>query len=260
MDLINSYDKLYERWLKEFESIDILPLTEYDFKDFKDMINYISDYYEEGDNAVKSSLIDRYKTNFSYLFEDLMEMRKIKIINAAFQMKDLDLSALIEAEQLLYKNLVGSVKGYQKILASASLEDIELSPIETSTTNAELSEKPEILPTSSVEEEEIKHEIKPVDATPDISDKSSPMNEIEQEKSEISSDDQHLKEKVLRVESIKNAGNEYLLIRFLEDAPPLVGFDTLTYGPFEKEDVASIPHKNALILLQEKVAERIEIR
>jgi len=51
----------------------------------------------------------------------------------------------------------------------------------------------------------------------------------------------------------------YTLIRFLKKTPPLVGIDLLNYGPFEKEDIANVPLKNANILLNEKTAEKIEI-
>ncbi len=50
----------------------------------------------------------------------------------------------------------------------------------------------------------------------------------------------------------------YTLIKFLKKAPPLVGIDLINYGPFEKEDIANIPYKNAKILLTEKIAELIE--
>ncbi|MHA1291708.1 MAG: DNA replication complex subunit Gins51 [Promethearchaeota archaeon] len=48
---------------------------------------------------------------------------------------------------------------------------------------------------------------------------------------------------------------QYVILRFLKETPPLVGIDLLNYGPFEKEDIASIPYKNAKILLTEKFAE-----
>ncbi|MFX0106178.1 MAG: hypothetical protein ACFE75_11910, partial [Candidatus Hodarchaeota archaeon] len=41
--------------------------------------------------------------------------------------------------------------------------------------------------------------------------------------------------------------------------PPLVGVDLINYGPFEKEDIANIPQKNAKILIYEKFAEEIDL-
>ena len=58
---------------------------------------------------------------------------------------------------------------------------------------------------------------------------------------------------------IKSETFNYILIRFLKKAPPLVGIDLINYGPFEKEDIANIPYKNAKILLAEKIAEEIEL-
>lgn len=51
----------------------------------------------------------------------------------------------------------------------------------------------------------------------------------------------------------------YLLVRFLEETPALVGIDLKNYGPFGKEDVANLPVKNAKILIFEKFAEEIEL-
>jgi len=51
----------------------------------------------------------------------------------------------------------------------------------------------------------------------------------------------------------------YTIIKFLQKAPPLVGIDLINYGPFEKEDIANIPYKNAKILLTEKIAEKIDL-
>jgi len=58
---------------------------------------------------------------------------------------------------------------------------------------------------------------------------------------------------------IKAETSNYILIKFLKKAPPLVGIDLINYGPFEKEDIANIPYKNAKILLAEKIAEEIEL-
>ncbi|MFX1338068.1 MAG: hypothetical protein ACFFDK_05625 [Promethearchaeota archaeon] len=51
----------------------------------------------------------------------------------------------------------------------------------------------------------------------------------------------------------------YTIVKFLQKAPPLVGIDLINYGPFEKEDVANIPYKNAKILLAEKIAKKIDL-
>lgn len=51
----------------------------------------------------------------------------------------------------------------------------------------------------------------------------------------------------------------YTLIRMLKKTPPLVGVDLKIYGPFEKEEVIYLPYKNAIILLNEKFAEKIEV-
>lgn len=63
-------------------------------------------------------------------------------------------------------------------------------------------------------------------------------------------------------ESIKKADKDkvkYVLVRFLKKTPPLVGVDLVNYGPFEEEDLANLPYKNAKILIIERFAEKIDI-
>jgi DNA replication factor GINS len=48
------------------------------------------------------------------------------------------------------------------------------------------------------------------------------------------------------------------VVRFLEKTPSIIGLDMETYGPFELEDVASLPVQNCKILVKKGLAERIE--
>lgn len=50
-----------------------------------------------------------------------------------------------------------------------------------------------------------------------------------------------------------------IILRFLEDTPAIVGIDLKTYGPFKKEDVASLPVENAKILVQRGLAKDISL-
>ena len=56
----------------------------------------------------------------------------------------------------------------------------------------------------------------------------------------------------------KGAETEYSMIRVLKELPSIVGFDTINYGPFNKEDIAKIPKINAIILEKENSVELIE--
>jgi DNA replication factor GINS len=49
------------------------------------------------------------------------------------------------------------------------------------------------------------------------------------------------------------------VLRFLKDVPAIVGSDMKTYGPFQAEDVASLPTRNAKILIKRGVAEKAEV-
>lgn len=50
----------------------------------------------------------------------------------------------------------------------------------------------------------------------------------------------------------------FALVRFLKDVPDLVGADMRLYGPFRREDVASLPTGNSNILVKKGLAAKIE--
>ncbi|MFX0106939.1 MAG: hypothetical protein ACFE7R_01515 [Candidatus Hodarchaeota archaeon] len=53
---------------------------------------------------------------------------------------------------------------------------------------------------------------------------------------------------------------EYLLVRFLKSIKdPFLGIDEATYGPFKKEDIATIPADNARVWLQDGTVSRVTI-
>jgi DNA replication initiation complex subunit (GINS family) len=48
------------------------------------------------------------------------------------------------------------------------------------------------------------------------------------------------------------------VLRFLEQVPAIIGADMKPYGPFQAEDVASLPLDNAKILTRQRLAEKVE--
>lgn len=58
----------------------------------------------------------------------------------------------------------------------------------------------------------------------------------------------------------KDLTNELTVVRFLEDIPEIVGVDLKIYGPFRKEDVASLPAPNAQVLEKQGAAKAIEVK
>jgi len=50
---------------------------------------------------------------------------------------------------------------------------------------------------------------------------------------------------------------KYLIIRLLQSIPTIVGSDLQNYGPFNAEDVATLPVKNALALIKRNAAVEI---
>jgi DNA replication factor GINS len=50
------------------------------------------------------------------------------------------------------------------------------------------------------------------------------------------------------------------LLRFVQEIPAIIGSDMKTYGPFEPEDIATLPSENARILVKQGVAVEVEAK
>ncbi|MFW9822894.1 MAG: hypothetical protein ACFFE4_08170 [Candidatus Thorarchaeota archaeon] len=221
MDLEKDYKTLYQHWLNEFQQTELTVLNKDLLEIYKKILNTVNNHHEEPENTLRFQLYESFKKNLEYLFNDLLQIRELKIKNAALVLKDINLDDLFEAEKLLYQNLVSSVKGYQKVKAISIFQ----------------------------EEGVIKPEV--IFETEEISAKQVEKGEkafVEKESKLPSIAEKEVREQI-----------NFTLLRFLKKTPPLVGIDLLNYGPFEKEDIALIPTENASILIFEKFAEKIEI-
>ncbi|MFW9940045.1 MAG: hypothetical protein ACFFFT_03330 [Candidatus Thorarchaeota archaeon] len=219
MNLEKDYEDLYQHWLKEFQQVELTRLDQKLFDKYNTLLNSLNNHQEYETNSIKFELFGTYKKNINYLSEDLLKMRELKIINSALVLKEINLDNVIEAEKLLYQNLIGSIKGYKKVKA-----------ISTFSGGEELKIKEQI---------KFKDELEPEVDQSEVSIEESIISEIANEQ---------------KVEQV-----EFTLLRFLKKTPPLVGIDLINYGPFEEEDIAYIPSQNANILVLEKFAEKVEI-
>lgn len=78
---------------------------------------------------------------------------------------------------------------------------------------------------------------------------------------EVSELCENLKKRTLegrQIEPTTSSKGEMILIRFMTKIPIVVGMDMRSYGPFEPEDIATLPKENAEALIRQKVAIRIE--
>ncbi|WXG40704.1 MAG: hypothetical protein WED07_07940 [Candidatus Freyarchaeum deiterrae] len=59
------------------------------------------------------------------------------------------------------------------------------------------------------------------------------------------------------VKEIEEKNESFLLIRFLRQLPAIVGSDMKVYGPFQVEDIATLPKENAKALILKKAAKLV---
>jgi len=235
MNLKKDYTDLYNHWLAEFDQTGLTPFFQDDFNSYKNFVNNIKATEVQGDDIIKKEILESYKKNFEFLLEDLLKIRKIKIMNAALSLQEINLEYVLEPEKLLYQNLIRSVKGYDQLR--------KLSIIEDYSSNEYIAES--LPPTPTVQKIERKFEAK-LEVEEDIKDT------IHEENAELPTP-----EIEMNLDKTISTNFNYTVIRFLKDTPPLVGIDLKNYGPFSENDIASIPYKNAIILLNEKFAEKV---
>ncbi len=228
MNLKADYKRLYQHWLKEFEQTALARLTQEDFNYFSKIVKHIKKFELENKQKVKLQLLNSYKENFNFLFTDFLKIRELKLLNAALILQEIDFNDVIEAEKLFYQNLISSIKGFKKLKKIALYDDNESLELE------EIFEKENVIvePTLVEKVKDDEKNIVPID---DISEKSK------------------------TIQTNQSAQYKYTLIRFISPSPPLVGIDGFNYGPFQEDDIANLPYKNAKILIYEKFAEKIDL-
>ena len=61
------------------------------------------------------------------------------------------------------------------------------------------------------------------------------------------------------LESLKDKQSKYTTVKFLNDTPSMVGNDLVKYGPFVKEEIATIPLENANILIKQNIVKEFDV-
>ena len=223
MDLKKYYDELYNQWLNEFENDDITPISNELLVNHEKIVKELEELQFNEKNGLILELMNVYKKNLVFLLEDLRKIREQKIIVSAFKQQPLNLDNLLEYETWLYQNLLSIIKSFERM---KNLKTIEI--------GEEIKKQADIIKTTEIEK-------------------------ISQQKLEQANEIDTIKSEESVPTTIKKVDIEYLIVRFLKDAPPLVGTDLKNYGPFNRDDIACLPLKNAIILINEKFAEKIEV-
>ena len=54
------------------------------------------------------------------------------------------------------------------------------------------------------------------------------------------------------------AKQKLTVLRFVQEIPTLVGIDMTTYGPFDPEDIATLPLENAKLFIKKGIAVKVD--
>lgn len=62
-----------------------------------------------------------------------------------------------------------------------------------------------------------------------------------------------------QIKRIEEKDSELILVRFLQPLPAIMGIDMKAYGPFQPEELATIPRQNAENLIKRGIVKKVEI-
>jgi DNA replication initiation complex subunit (GINS family) len=227
MNLKIEYEKLFKHWRKEFEKVHLTQFSEESLEKYKQIQEELNNVKRDHDE-LGTILVEKYINNFNYLLEDLLKLRKIKIVNFSLNLKELEIDKLLEFEKVFYKNIVSSTKGYEKIKAYSDSKWTNKDSLYNVIEERHIVREGNLTEGSRLEEK-------------DVADK--------------------LQEKEIdyQVPERNDKDIEYTLLRFKEHCPAIAGVDLLNYGPFKRDDLAYLPQAHAKILILDKIAEEIDI-
>lgn len=239
MNLEEEFKKLFQQWRKEFEKVQLTQFSENGFKKYKQLQEELKKIPKENDE-IQATIIETYQKKIAFLIEDLLKLRRIKIINSALNLKKIVTENLLDFEKIFYQNLISSTKGYEKVKVYSDNDEIDEEALYNIIKEKKSTHKEKAILKEKPTANEISIE---------------PEEKFEQESTEVDEAEEEMPQSVKPLKK----DLEYKLVRFVEKCPPIVGIDLVNYGPFEIDDIAYLPLSHVDILIAEGVVEEIEI-
>ena len=234
-----SYETLFELLVRERGRGELQKLPQ-DFYD--NVLKYLKEKesqlnQEELDAAIEKPKIKKEIENIKQILKDLYNKREKKIVNLALdksktQSSIVDVNLLLKEEKELFDELVNSLDEKRKLsmdILNGGVKDI--------TKKEEADE--------SKEEPKVKEEV-------EKSENTKVSQESEQDESNAVGDQDESSD----VQKEGESGTK--LVRFVHAVPKFLGLEGEEYGPFEEEDVASLPSEIVNLLLKKERVEEIK--
>ncbi len=242
------YLYLFRVWKTETTSNKIGNIKEKDniLKEIQFLISKIKESIEKSEKreSVIKKIHEKTLENILFMIKDFFDIRSEKILKQCRLLQKIDEKLLFPAEQEYYKQLYSAFKGASKT------KKFLLANIENNNNNNKnkRNNKNNNISTKKKERTQSYQDFEYQETNQDLINKTKPNSIPALEPNEITENIQKLK---------KNQDVDYILIRFTKNIPALVGRDLKIYGPFNIQDICSLPVQNASILIEENAAIRI---
>ncbi len=213
------YNELYAAWRREVEEPSLGSLSPDFYTRLAEYLKHISQENTLDKKSVKVSLLEHEAQNVLRILNELLPARYKKIVDTLSQSQKVPPGFLTVEEVRMSEDFIAFASSYQKF------------------TN-------DLMQGNSIRIE-AKMEVKTEPKSETIIEAKVDVKTVAQAPTEAKAPSQVV--------------NKRTVLRFTKAIPGIIGADMKTYGPFAAEDVASVPAKNAEMLVKQGLAVLIEV-
>jgi DNA replication initiation complex subunit (GINS family) len=280
------YQALHRAWKMEITGADLhkIPDANCFLKNIESIYQDSKKKYDSETKPIGKAILQKILFNIQYLLNDLLDVRADKILTAVNDQKKIDESLLLDIEIEYYHSISTAIRAFKRsknVIINADdaalKEKIDdkiktdnknsakaLQQIEKSTNTMSLAQDSKYnypLPENSIIQQESGNSQDISDQIQEVKLTAIEIPNQDSIKGSVLSIDQTNPKKPIRIskDTVNSSlsPSPYSTVVIVKDQTAIVGEDFEIYGPFREEDILFIPHRNAEILIEGKVAKKL---
>jgi DNA replication initiation complex subunit (GINS family) len=253
------YLSLYRVWQEAHKSqiLSEIPNQESFIEQIQSLIQVLKTQLSETKQAPLSLIYQKTLANLRYMAQDLLRLRKAKILNLTQGHQKIDETTLFLFEQAYYRQLYTAFKGYT-VSKKGFVQSIENNGFNGHNSHPPASPPTKLTksPSPSFTENASKTESLISPTLPRDEDQIEPSATSPQPV--LSEEQQRNPARPAISTQMDPSKVTYNLFRVNKSSDALVGADLRIYGPLKTEDLVFLPEKNARMLIEEKIVHQIK--
>jgi len=234
-----------------------IPHQESIIEQIQTLIQVLKTQLSENKQGPLSLIYQKTLDNLRYMAQDLLRLRKAKILNLTQGHQKIDETTLFPFEQAYYRQLYTAFKGYT-VSKKGFVQSIENNGFNVHNSHPPASPPTELpnSPSPSFTENASKAEPQISPTVPRGKEQMEPSASSPQ--TTLSGEQQRNSARPAISSQMDLSKVTYNLFRVNKSSDALVGADLRIYGPLKTEDLVFLPEKNARMLMEEKIVNQIK--